>query len=197
MVATTRPDAPAARLQPGPAAASAVVAASDGYSFFISLREIESNPDLLLAHSGEGDQVAYQIAGAENSKAWVRNVTEIRLVGQALLEVRGAVDRPFPYNPDAWQLEMDNAQLDLGQGVKKYQGAALQALLARWEVRAGATTLRFVSRDGAAAELPLAEAQNDPGWRIWTVSDTPTMTLAVAHAGGRVLALDVVALEVQ
>ncbi len=186
-----------AQAQPGPATASAVVTASDGYSFFISRREIESNPDLLLAHSGEGDQVAYQIAGAENSKAWVRNVTEIRLVGQALLEVRGAVDRPFPYNPDDWQLEMDNAQLDLGQGVKKYQGSALQAVLERWEVQAGAKTLRFITRDGATAELPLAEAQGDADWRIWTVSDTPSMTLAIAHAGGRVLALDVVTLEVQ
>ena len=185
------------RAQPGPTAASAVVTASDGYSFFISLREIESNPDLLLAHSGESDKVSYQIAGAENSKAWVRNVTEVRLVDQALLEVRGAVDRPFPYNPDEWQLDMDNAQLDLGQGAKKYQGTALQAALARWEVQAGAITLRFQTRDGATYDLPLAEAQGDADWRIWTVSDTPTMTLAVAHAGGRVLAMDVVALEVQ
>ena len=185
-----------AQAQPQPSAAAVLVSASDGYSFFITLREVEDNPNLVLANRGQGKEARYEIAGAVNPKAWVRNVTEIRLVPQSLLDVSGRVERPFPYNPDAWQLEMDNGHLDLGYGEVKYQGALLRDVIAKWEPAADATQVRFVQRDGEVAVLTLQEIQADD-WRIWNVSAADGIHFAVALADGEVLARDLVSLVVE
>ena len=183
--------------RPDAAAQSVSVTASDGYSFFITLREVAENDDLVLAHRGEGKDTSYDVAGAENPKAWVRNVVELRLVPQALVEVSGKVDRPFPYNPEDWQTAMDNARLDLGDGAKKLQGAALRDVVAKWEPAADATMLRFVSRSGDATTIPLADVLADGDLRIWNVDAHEGITFAVATADGTVHALDVVAIVVE
>ena len=183
--------------RPDAAAQSVSVTASDGYSFFITLREVAENDDLVLAHRGEGKDTSYDVAGAENPKAWVRNVVELRLVPQALVEVSGKVDRPFPYNPEDWQTAMDNARLDLGDGAKKLQGAALRDVVAKWEPAADATMLRFVSRSGDATTIPLADVLADGDLRIWNVDAPEGITFAVATADGTVHALDVVAIVVE
>ena len=182
---------------PDDAAQSVLVSASDGYSFFITLREVAENDDLVLAHRGEGKDTSYDVAGAENPKAWVRNVVELRLVPQALVEVSGKVDRPFPYNPEDWQTAMDNARLDLGDGPKKLQGAALRDVVAKWEPTAEATGVRLVSRSGDTTTIPLADIMGDGDLRIWNVDAPEGITFAVATAGGAVHALDVVAIVVE
>ncbi len=183
--------------QPDDTVGAALVSATDGYSFFITRDEIEQSDTLILAHRGAGDDLSYEVAGAENSKAWVRNVQEIRLVAQALVVVRGAVDRPFPYNPADWQMEMENGQLDLGQGTNKYQGMSLAPVLDKWQPQASATELVLVTASGQSATLSLDEARRDEGWRLWSVNTAAGMTFAVAHDDGRVLATDVVAIEVR
>jgi len=183
--------------QPDDTVGAALVSATDGYSFFITRDEIERSDTLILAHRGAGDEMSYEIAGAENSKAWVRNVKEIRLVAQTLVVVRGAVDRPFPYNPADWQMEMENGQLDLGQGVNKYQGMSLGPVLDKWQPQASARELVLVQADGQSATLALDEARRDDGWRLWSVNTAAGMTFAVAHDDGRVLATEVVAIEVR
>jgi len=184
--------------EPDPGYGAVLVTATDGYSFFIGRDEVETNDDLLLAVRGEGAEATYEIAGARNSKAWVRNVREIRVVAEALVEVRGLVGVPFPYNPDEWQFEMDNATLDLGSGPVKYQGVALADLLARWEPEDEASEVLCVTRAGEGAAVPLADALADRTLRLWTVLDGGEgMRYAVAYADGRVLARDVVALEIR
>lgn len=182
---------------PRPNAASALVTATDGYSFFISMREIGENEQLILAQRGKGDDLSYEIAGAENQKAWVRGLKEIRLVGAAQVEWRGLSAQPVIYDPDEWQLQMDNGSLDLGDGAKKYQGVALSKLLARWTPPPGATTLLLIARDGQTGELTLAEALADANWRIWNLNTTSGIRFVIAHADGRVLLQDVVVVEVK
>jgi len=127
----------------------------------------------------------------------VRNVREIRVVAEALVEVRGLVGVPFPYNPDEWQFEMDNATLDLGAGPTKYQGVALADLVARWEPAAEASEVLLVTRAGEEAAVPLADALAERTLRLWTVMGEEGMRFAVAYVDGRVLARDVIALEIR
>lgn len=188
IISTAAPDA---------SAQSVLVTANDGYSFFITMREVDENDNLVLAHRGEGKDTSYDVAGAENPKAWVRNVVELRLVPQALIEASGKLDRPFPYNPADWQTTMDNARLDLGDGPKKLQGAALRDVVARWEPAADATTLRLVSRTGESTSIPLADVMADGNLRIWNVDAPEGITFAVATADGTIHALDVVAIVVE
>ncbi|NLD43337.1 MAG: ECF transporter S component [Chloroflexi bacterium] len=183
--------------QPDAHYGAVLVTATDGYSFFIGRDEVEQNTELLLAGRGEGREMSFEIAGARNSKAWVRNVSELRVVAMALVEVEGQVARPFPYNPEEWQFEMDNATLDLGTGPAKYQGVVLADLLARWEPSAAAAEVAVRARNGETAALPLAEVLADRSLRIWTVSTPEGMRFAVAYEDGRVVARDVVALEVR
>ena len=180
-----------------------LVTASDGYSFFITLDEVADNSDLLLAHQESKDGTGYEIAGARNSKALVRNVTEIRVVAQSLIEVQGAVEVPFPYNPDDWQMEMDNGRFDFGYGENKYQGASLQAVIAGWKPESGATTVTLHTGDGGAYALPLDRVRANPGIRIWNVNTDQGIRFAVAEAdkvhpsGGETFALDVVEIEIR
>ena len=53
------------------------------------------------------------------------------------------------------------------------------------------------ARNGETAALPLAEVLADRSLRIWTVSTPEGMRFAVAYEDGRVVARDVVALEVR
>jgi hypothetical protein len=77
-----------------------LVEASDGYAFFISMEEVQDNENLLLTPQGEGEDASYNVAGAQNSKAWVRGVTELTVIGSATLDVSGALDQARPYDPN-------------------------------------------------------------------------------------------------
>lgn len=174
-----------------------LVSATDGYSFFIGRDEVEANEELLLAVRGEGAEATYEIAGAHNAKAWVRNVQEVRVVAEAVVEVGGLVGVPYPYNPDEWQFEMDNATLDLGSGPTKYQGVVFADLLARWEPAAEAAEVVFRTRADDEEAVALADALDDRTLRLWTVTDGEGMRFAAAYEDGRVVARDVVALEIR
>ncbi len=115
----------------------------------------------------------------------------------AVLEVSGKVNLPFPYNPDDWQFEMDNATLDLGLGPAKYQGTVLADVLGRWEPASGAEEVVFRTRDGQEVSAALADVLADRSLRIWTVSSPEGMRLALAREDGTVLAHDVVACDVR
>lgn len=186
-----------ARAQPRPNASAVLVKATDGYDFFISMNEVQTNERLILAHVGSGQGASYRIAGAVNSKAWVRNVMEIQIVAQAVVEVRGALGNAYPYNPDAWQFEMDNARLDLGYGGRKYQGVALGQVLEAMRPKDAATTVILRSRDGKEVTLALADVLADNHIRLFNYTAEHGIAFAVAHDDGHVWLTDVVEIEVQ
>jgi ABC-type thiamin/hydroxymethylpyrimidine transport system permease subunit len=185
-----------ARAEPQPGASLLLVRASDGYAFFIGLDEVRDNDALLLSPQGEGDEVSYNIVGAMNSKAWVRGVTELVVVGAATLEVSGALDAPAPYNPDDWQFDMDSTRLDLGDGPRKLQGVPLGKVLAAMQPQAGATTV-VVYTDDEPLSLPLADVLPDDDLRLFTVIGEADVTLALARMEGEVLATQVTRIEVK
>jgi ABC-type thiamin/hydroxymethylpyrimidine transport system permease subunit len=184
------------RAQPQANASLLLVRASDGYAFFISMDEVRNSESLLLSQQGEGDEASYNIVGAENSKAWVRGVSEMTVVGSATLEVSGALDNPSPYDPDDWQFEMDSTRLDLGGGTQKLQGAPLGQVLATMQPQSGAATVVLYTGEEPLS-LPLADVLNDDDVRIFTVIGEDNVSFAVARMGGEVLAAQVTRIEVK
>jgi len=186
-----------ARAQPRPNASAVLVKATDGYDFFISMNEVQTNERLILAHTGSGQQASYRIAGASNSKAWVRNVMEIQVVAQAVVEVRGALSNAYPYNPDEWQFEMDNARLDLGYGLRKYQGVALGKVLEAMRPQDTATAVVLKSGDGQEVMLALDDVLADDGIRLFNYTAGQGIAFAVARDDGRVWLTNLVEIEVR
>ncbi len=184
------------RAQPAANAEMVLVKAADGYAFFITREEIRTNDALLLAPEGSGDERAYNVVGAENSKAWVRNVSEITVVGGATLEITGALEAPEPYDPEAWQFEMDAASLDLDDGPQKVQGVPLGKVLASLSPTADAATVVLHTPDGTEA-LALDDVLGSDEIRIFTVIREDGVDFAVARMNGDVIAQHVKRIEVQ
>jgi ABC-type thiamin/hydroxymethylpyrimidine transport system permease subunit len=186
-----------ARAQPRSNASAVLVKATDGYDFFILMNEVQANERLILAHVGSGQGSSYRIAGAANSKAWVRNVMEIQVVAQAIVEVRGELGNAYPYNPDEWQFEMDNARLDLGYGVRKYQGVALGQVLEAMHPKDVATEVVLKSGDGQEVILALADVLADEHIRLFNYAAEQGIAFAVARDDGQVWLTHVVEIEVR
>jgi ABC-type thiamin/hydroxymethylpyrimidine transport system permease subunit len=185
-----------ARAHPYLDASLLLVRARDGYAFFISMDEVRDNDALLLSPQGEGDEASYNIVGAQNSKAWVRGVEDLVVVGAATLEVSGALDEPAPYDPNDWQFEMDSTRLDLGDGPRKYQGVPLGKVLAAMEPQTGAETV-VVHTGEEPISLPLGELLADDDIRLFTVIGEADMTFTLARMDGEVLAAQVTRIEVK
>ena len=185
-----------AAAQPQPAATLLLVRATDGYAFFIGLDEVRDNDALLLSPQGEGDDASYDIVGALNSKAWVRGVKELVVVGASTLEVSGALDAPAPYDPDDWQFDMDSTRIDLGDGPRKLQGVPLGKVLASMEPQDSAATV-VVHTSGEPLTLALSDVLADNDVRLFTVIGEDDVTFALARMGGEVLAPQVTRIEIQ
>jgi ABC-type thiamin/hydroxymethylpyrimidine transport system permease subunit len=184
------------RAQPAEDATSILTRGSDGYDFFIQMAELEENEQLILAQSGSGGDLTYSVAGAKNSKAWVRNVVEILVVGHAEIQVSGALAEPRSYDPDHWQFEMDNARLDLGYGVRKYQGVPLGTVLEAMQPEAGAGTVTLRNRLGEEQSLELNAVLEDTSIRIWNVTAEEGIVFTIASETGHIWLRDVLEIEV-
>jgi DMSO/TMAO reductase YedYZ molybdopterin-dependent catalytic subunit len=184
------------RARPQPGASLVLVQASDGYSFFVSMEEVAENPGLLLASQGKGKDASYNLVGPLNSKAWVRSVKELTVIGGATLEVTGALESPAPFNPNDWQFQMDSANLDLGQGSRKLQGAPLGKVLQAMKPRSEATAI-VLQTGGEPVTLSLVEVMGDDAIRIFTVIDPDAISFAVGRMDGQVIAPKVIRVRVQ
>ena len=191
------------RAQPQPNASLLLIQASDGYAFFVSMDEVRENESLLLAPQGKGEDASYNIVGPRNSKAWVRGVEEMSVIGAAALEVTGALEHPSPYDPDDWQFEMDSTSLDVGEGPKKYQGTPLGQVLQAMNPRPEATTvllyapaLNAAEGNGEPVSMPLADVLGDD-LRIFTVIGGTDVSFAVARMDGEVILSKITHIEVR
>ncbi len=190
-----------ARAGPQPGASLLLVRAADGYAFFIGMDEVDRNEALLLACQGQADgtsadDASCDMVGAENSKAWVRGVSELTVIGASTLEVSGALDEPGHYVPDDWQFEMDSTGLDVGAGPLKLQGVPLGQVLAALKPREDATTV-LVHTPTEPVELPLDEVLGDDDLRLFTVIGEENVSFALARMDGSVLAARVTRIEVR
>jgi ABC-type thiamin/hydroxymethylpyrimidine transport system permease subunit len=182
---------------PEPGVSAVIATATDGYAFFVTMDEIATNDELLLAHYGDGKNISYGIVGAESPKAWVRNVIELRIQAQGSIELTGKLDQAEPFRPADWLANMDSASVDAGDGPAKYQGVPVHAVVSASDPRPEATTLRAIGRDGNATEWPLSEVLADDTIRIWIVNDSDGTRYAVGSADQAIVATDVVELAVE
>jgi energy-coupling factor transport system substrate-specific component len=185
-----------ARAQPRPGASLLLARASDGYAFFIGMDEVQENEALLLACQGRGEDASCDIVGAENSKAWVRGVSELTMIGAATLEVGGKLGQPALYDPDDWQFEMDSVRLDVGNGPQKLQGVSLGQVLVSMAPSTGARYV-VVQTEAKPLELPLGEVLTDDDLRLFTVIVRESISFALARMDGTVLAPRVTGIEVR
>jgi ABC-type thiamin/hydroxymethylpyrimidine transport system permease subunit len=184
------------RATPQAGAEMVLIEASDGYTFFVSMDEVQENENLALSVQGEGEDTSYSVVGAENSKAWVRGVTRLTVAGGARLEVTGALETPGEYDPDAWQFGMDSATLDLGDGPRKYQGAPLGSVLGQMAPQTSASTV-VIHTEGQPLRLSLEEVLDDKDVRLFTAFHGEDVGFALARMDGRVLAYPVIRVEVE
>jgi len=185
-----------ARAQPAPGATLLLLRASDGYAFFVSMEELAGNDSLLLVAQGEGSEASYSVVGATSSKAWVRGVSQLEVVGAATLEISGALERPGSYDPTEWLEQMDSTTLDLGSGQVKVQGVALGGLLSSKAPLAGASEVLLYSAADPLA-LALDDVLADDNVRLFTVFGETKVSFAVARMDGQVLASDVQRIEIR
>jgi ABC-type thiamin/hydroxymethylpyrimidine transport system permease subunit/DMSO/TMAO reductase YedYZ molybdopterin-dependent catalytic subunit len=185
-----------ARARPEARAALVLVQASDGYSFFVAMDEVAENPNLLLVATGKGKDASYDLQGPRNQKAWVREVSEIAVMGPSTLPITGTLASPAPFNPDDWQFEMDSTGLDVGQGPRKLQGAPLGKVLQTMQPNSEATTV-LLQTGGDPVTLSLEDVLGDDSVRIFTIIDPAAVSFAVARMDGQVLAPSVTGIEVR
>jgi energy-coupling factor transport system substrate-specific component len=187
------------RAHPDPGTALVLVEASDGYAFFLDMAEVQENAGLLLSPQGQGDEASYDIVGASNSKAWVRGVARIVVVGPATLEVSGALERPAAFDPNDWQYEMDGARLEVADGPVKAQGVALGTVLQSMGPRPEATRVVLHTQGGTASttELSLEQVLSDEDIRIFVLIGEGGVSFAIARVDGQVITPHVVRIEVR
>jgi hypothetical protein len=184
-----------ARAQPQTNHGLLLVEATDGYAFFISMKEVQENDSLLLASQGKSNKATYDIVGATNAKAQVRGVSCLTVIAAATLEITGALGKPAPFDPDDWQFQMDSTTLDVGNGPQKLQGASLTKVLGTLDLAADATTI-ILYTDGDPVTLPLSDVAGSDDVRIFTVIGADRVTYAVARMNGTVIAPQVTRIEV-
>jgi ABC-type thiamin/hydroxymethylpyrimidine transport system permease subunit len=176
--------------QPGEGADLVLVTATDGYSYFITMDEVSSNPNLILVVSGEGSDAIYSVVGAENSKAWVRGVAEVTIIQSIPIPIYSGDQPVAEFHAQDWQFEMDSVHFSLEEGSKKLQGVAVNKVLAGIDKAAPYTTIQFLSADGSF-DCDLASVQADDSIRIFVNIDGYQMKYLVGTIQGEVFLVDV------
>lgn len=182
--------------EPKPGAGWVLVQGADGYSFFITMEEITTNPNLLLSESGQGDERAYNLVGAENSKAWVRGVAKVIVIKPATFQLGGKIYQPGEYDAGQWQFEMDSTQLSINGITGKYQGVPLGKVLSSLGIQSGASEI-LIENNSDSITLPLDDALGDEDVRIFTIIDQASVTFALARLSGEVMLPQITAILVR
>lgn len=174
----------------------ALLTASDGYAFMVSMDEVATNPNLVVSETRTGNQQVFNVLGATSSKAWVRGLARITLVVAARLPLSGAVQNPQDFVPQEWQSEMDSFLITFSDGQTKTQGVPLALLIKAMQPRAEAVDVVFRASD-AEQVIPLAQALADDELRIFTVIKDDLVRFALARSSGAVLLDALTAIEVR
>ncbi len=174
-----------------------LVTATDGYSFFITMDEVQTNPNLILVASGEGTDASYSIVGAENSKAWVRGVAEIDVIQSIPVRIFYESKAVTEFKPQKWQYEMDSARINLAEGSKKLQGVAVNKVLSPIDDPAIAySTVKFSNAD-ADYSIDLSAIQEDDSIRIFVNITDYKMKYVIGTIQGEVFLENIERIDLQ
>lgn len=183
--------------QPGENSDLILVTATDGYSFFITMDEVQTNPDLILVASGEGSDASYSVVGAENSKAWVRGVAEIDVIQSTPITIYYDSKVVTEFHPQSWQFEMDSARINLAEGSKKLQGVAVNKVLALIDDPAiDYSTVKFSNADGNYS-IDLSAIQQGDDIRIFVNISNYEMKYVIGTIQGEVFLENIDRIDLQ
>jgi len=181
---------------PSQNAAYILIKAVDGYAFFISFDELNTNHAILLSPQGKGKGFSFDIVGPESSKAWIRGVKEILIIDEAPLIISGAIAEEYEFNPDFWLANMDSTKLDIGEGSLKYQGVPLQLVLHSLRLLPVAEQVIIQSYDSNLS-FSLNEVLSDDSLRIFVIIGDTDFTYALATMDGEVLMYPIQGINIQ
>ncbi len=181
---------------PSKNAAYILIKAVDGYTFFISCDELNTNDAILLSPQGKGKDISFDVVGPESSKAWIRGVKEIQVIAKAPLIISGAIAEEFEFNPDFWQATMDSTKLDIGNGSQKYQGVQLQLVLRSLKLFPEAKQV-IIQSDNSDLSFSLNEVISDDSLRIFVIIGDTDFTYALATMDGEVLMYPIQGINIQ
>ena len=173
-----------------------LVSATDGYSFFIPLEEVYTNPNLIISEQKVGDQVVYNIVGANSSKAWVRGVKEMRVIATSQIEINGNVGNPFALKPTEWMDKMDSTYLNIDNEKVKLQGIALRSL---WQYAKPNPDAEFVllKSSNQSIEMKSKEFLGSDDIRIFTLLNGEDMEFILGRMNGEVILRDIRSIEIK
>jgi len=174
-----------------------LIKASDGYSYFIPYKEaLENNNVILAVEKGEKTN-SYNLVGAESPKAWVRDVSEIILVKNEGIPVKGDVNNPFTFLPEEWQGSMDSANIDFGDEKIKLQSVQIREIIDYSEPKDEALEIVLVTNEEnriiSYEELNRSMKEN----RIFISQGDSTVEYVFANMSGDILLRNLMALEVR
>ena len=172
------------------------VSATDGYSFFISMDEIFSNPDLILTLEEVSGNKRFNIVGAQSSKAWVRGVKKLRVIGEEQIQISGMVENPFIFLPEEWIEEMDSTYLNLDGETTKLQGIAVRLLWTYARPLSDANSIDFSASD-ESLNMPLEDFFNNDEIRVFTLLSEEGMQFVLGKMNGEVLLKGVQSIEIK
>jgi ABC-type thiamin/hydroxymethylpyrimidine transport system permease subunit len=180
---------------PNPNASKVLMLASDGYAFFLSMEELEENFSILLSPQDVNGEISFNVVGPHSSKAWVRGVEQLVVIGESTLPLGGLLDSPCQFDPQNWQDAMDSVALDLSSGRLKVQGAPLGEVLASCGLKAEARGI-VASTPGSELTLELGTVLDDD-LRIFSLVREDGIHFVLGLMSGEVLAEDVVGIVVR
>ncbi len=181
---------------PGEGADLILVTATDGYSYFITMDEVNTNANLILVVDGEGSDASYSVVGAENSKAWIRGVAEVIVIKSMPIPIYYGDQQVAEFHAQDWQFNMDSVHFALEEGSKKLQGVAVNKVLATVDITTPYTTVKFSSANGEY-ELDLASIQQDDSIRIFVNITGYEMKYLVGTVQGEVFLENIERIDLQ
>jgi ABC-type thiamin/hydroxymethylpyrimidine transport system permease subunit len=159
--------------------------ASDGYTFFITFEELETNPGIGLQVQGKGKNRTFNVVGPQSKKAWVNGLDEIQVIRSVPLEIL-VQGQKYSFVFSDWVENMDSAFLDLGDGPAKYQGLPLSALIDEVDQDVEEGEVWIESTTGERWSLTLEEIRADDGIRVFLDLGQGRVDYALAHLDGEV-----------
>lgn len=178
-----------------------LIEATDGYSFFVSMEEINTNENLLIVSQESDGESVFNVVGAASSKAWVRGLSRIVILPKDTLDVGGNVNAPFTFAPQDWQHKMDSIYFYLSsgedeEGKEKLQGVALADIVNQAEPNDPACKI-MVSSSNLSETLDCAEVLNDTDIRLFTYPKESGFEFILARMDGTIILRNVTGIEIE
>jgi hypothetical protein len=170
--------------------------ASDGYAFMISADELNENENILLVQQGRGQNASFDIVGPESSKAWVRNVIEIRLIAAKGLEINNPQDETYLFEAKNWISEMDSTQIALPEGSRKLQGVPVWKVIEASETGSNISQVIFKSEESQDLTIDWETIKQNNDIRLFILIEDESISYVLAEMSGDILIYPISSIEI-